>query len=362
MSYHGDIRLGDTIDIKFVTTAAATGAPTTLSGSPVVSAYYDNNVTQITSGVTLTVDFDGVTGLNNVRVAATGGNGFAAATNVELVITTGTVGGTSAVGYVVGSFSIENRSALMPSTAARKLVVDANGLADANMVKLGPTGAGTAQTARDIGASVLLSPGTGTGQLDFTSGVVKANSTQLGGAPFYTGTFQAGSSANTAVLQASTPDSQCRPGDIIQQTSGSTAGQQIEVASTSGMGGASPTATALSGQTWTPPAAGVTYTIFKKGGTVSSTASDFWSATSRTLSADGIQAIFNAAFAESYATVGTPPTMAQAMLTMIQMMSNATTSGTTMTVYKLNGTDVALTLQLNNAFPASLPTSIARDT
>ena len=43
--------------------------------------------------------------------------------------------------------------------------------------------AGTALTARDIGASVLLSSGTGTGQLDFTSGVVKANATQwLGGA------------------------------------------------------------------------------------------------------------------------------------------------------------------------------------
>lgn len=63
-----------------------------------------------------------------------------------------------------------------------KLVIDASGLADANAVKVGPTGAGTAQTARDIGASVLLSTGTGAGQLDFTSGVVKANATQwLGG-------------------------------------------------------------------------------------------------------------------------------------------------------------------------------------
>ena len=41
--------------------------------------------------------------------------------------------------------------------------------------------AGTSQTARDIGASVLLSSGTGTGQLDFTSGVVKGNVTQFGG-------------------------------------------------------------------------------------------------------------------------------------------------------------------------------------
>ncbi len=38
---------------------------------------------------------------------------------------------------------------------------------------------GTSQTARDIGASVLLSAGTGTGQLDFTSGVVKSNLVQI---------------------------------------------------------------------------------------------------------------------------------------------------------------------------------------
>lgn len=38
---------------------------------------------------------------------------------------------------------------------------------------------GTSQTGRDIGASVLLSSGTGTGQLDFTSGVVKTNLAQI---------------------------------------------------------------------------------------------------------------------------------------------------------------------------------------
>lgn len=68
---------------------------------------------------------------------------------------------------------------LAPATLNRTLVVDAAGLADANCVKLGPTGSGTAQTARDVGASVLLSTGTGAGQLDFTSGVVKANATQI---------------------------------------------------------------------------------------------------------------------------------------------------------------------------------------
>lgn len=69
--------------------------------------------------------------------------------------------------------------ALNPATAGRTLVVDSAGLADANTVKLGPSGSGTAQTARDIGASVLLSSGSGAGQLDFTSGVVKANLAQI---------------------------------------------------------------------------------------------------------------------------------------------------------------------------------------
>lgn len=109
MAHLGDITLGDTLDFKF-STVGTTGAPTTLAGTPVVSAYVGNSTTQITAGITLSVDFDGVTGLHNVRVVASGANGYAAQTNVDLVITTGTVGGTSVVGYVIGSFSIENRS------------------------------------------------------------------------------------------------------------------------------------------------------------------------------------------------------------------------------------------------------------
>lgn len=187
MSYHGDIRLGDTIDIKFCT-VQTTGAPFTLAGSPVISAYLGNNTTQLTAGITLSADFDGVTGLNNVRVVASSGNGYATATNYVLVITTGTVNSVSAVGYVVGSFSIENRSALMPVTAGRTAVVDAAGLIDANVVKIGPTGSGVAQAARDLGTSVLLSPGTGTGQLTIASGVVAADAVKLNGV--------AGSAAN----------------------------------------------------------------------------------------------------------------------------------------------------------------------
>ena len=171
--YLGDIRLGDTIHVKFPT-VGTTGAPTTLAGTPVVSAYPAASLTQLTAGITLTVDFDGVTGLHNITVVASSGNGYATATNYALVITTGTVGGTSVVGYVVGHFSIENRSALMPATATRTLVVDAAGLADANTVKVGPTGAGTAQTAGDLISrlpAALVS-----GRMDSSTGAMAATS------------------------------------------------------------------------------------------------------------------------------------------------------------------------------------------
>lgn len=129
MTYIGDFALEKTFDLKFTTVAAATGAPTTLAGTPVVSAYVDNSTTQITAGITLTVDFDALTGLHNVRVVATAANGYAAGSNYDLVLTAGTVGGTSVVGYVIGSFSIQARSGLRPTTADRTLDVTATGAA-----------------------------------------------------------------------------------------------------------------------------------------------------------------------------------------------------------------------------------------
>ncbi len=122
-----DYALGTTFDLKFTTRSFTTGAPTTLAGTPVISAYLDNNTTELTAGITLTVDFDGRTGLHNVRVVATSGNGYATATNYALVITTGTVGGVSVVGEVIGEFSLEAQSPLRPTIGGRTLDVTATG-------------------------------------------------------------------------------------------------------------------------------------------------------------------------------------------------------------------------------------------
>ena len=89
------------------TTRNTSGVPTTLGGSPAVSVYKDNSTTQSTSGVTLIADFDGVVGLNHVTIDTSADATFYAnGSHYELVITTGTVGGTSVVGEDVGSFDL----------------------------------------------------------------------------------------------------------------------------------------------------------------------------------------------------------------------------------------------------------------
>ena len=111
MSYLGDYVVGDSLDFKFTTRRFSTGAPFTLAGTPAVAAYPDNSVTELTAGITLSVDFDARTGLNNVRVVATGGNGYAAGSTYALVITAGTVDGVSVVGEVVGEFTLGRSAA-----------------------------------------------------------------------------------------------------------------------------------------------------------------------------------------------------------------------------------------------------------
>jgi len=106
-----DYTLADTIYLMFTTRAFASGAPTQLAGTPVVSAYENDSATQITAGITLGVDHDTVTGLNLLTIVATGANGYEAGKDYNMVITTGTVGGVSVVGEVVGTFSLQRSAA-----------------------------------------------------------------------------------------------------------------------------------------------------------------------------------------------------------------------------------------------------------
>jgi len=106
-----DYTVGNTIYLMFTTRQFSDGVPTVLAGGPVVSAYENDSVTQITAGITLGVSHDSVVGMNLLTIVATGANGFEAGKDYSLVVTTGTVGGVSVVGEVVGTFSLSRSAA-----------------------------------------------------------------------------------------------------------------------------------------------------------------------------------------------------------------------------------------------------------
>ena len=128
MSSLGDRALGSTVDLKFTT--SVNGVPTALAGSPAISVYQGGTTTPITSGVTFTGSYNSTTGLNDVSIVASTGNTFAAGNDYQVVITTGTLGGVSMVGFVVGEFSLNlgNVGAIAGSTTA------ANNLGDSTQV------------------------------------------------------------------------------------------------------------------------------------------------------------------------------------------------------------------------------------
>jgi len=105
--YQGDFVKGSSVVFNFNTASFSDGSPITLAGSPVLSCYKDST-TEITAGITLTVDYDSRTGMHHV-VIDTSNAAYVPFTDYDVIITTGTVGGTSVVGRKVGSFSLENR-------------------------------------------------------------------------------------------------------------------------------------------------------------------------------------------------------------------------------------------------------------
>ncbi|MCP5016114.1 MAG: hypothetical protein GY938_12715 [Ketobacter sp.] len=76
-----------------------------------VSVYEEDNTTQITAGVSLSVDYDSVTGLNQATIVATAANGYETGKSYDLVVTTGTVDSVSVVGEIVFSFTINASAA-----------------------------------------------------------------------------------------------------------------------------------------------------------------------------------------------------------------------------------------------------------
>jgi len=167
----GDFDSGSVVYGKFTTFNPSTGAPFTLGGSAALSVYKDNSTTESTAGITLTPDFDSKTGLNHFAIdTSADGTFYSAGSFFDVVITTGTVNSVSAVGSVVGRFTIRKTSALKPTTSGRTLDVSSGGEAGIDLANVGsPTAtlnlSGTTISTSQTVASVSGSVGSVTGNV-----------------------------------------------------------------------------------------------------------------------------------------------------------------------------------------------------
>lgn len=115
----GDFKPGDILRFKF-TTVNASGVPTTLAGTPVISVYKDDSVAESVAGVSLTPDFDARTGMHHVVIDTSADLAFYTdLSQFEVAITTGTVGGSSVVGYVPRRFTLGMLAGLMTAGTAQ---------------------------------------------------------------------------------------------------------------------------------------------------------------------------------------------------------------------------------------------------
>lgn len=122
---------GDTFTFRFTTRAFATGIPTALAGSPVLSAMEDAVDTAITTGVSFTAS--SVAGLNLCTIDSSQAD-FEAGKEYDVFLSAGTVGGVSVVGEVVGHFSLSREAAAVDlanatdGLGALKVLIDAVGV------------------------------------------------------------------------------------------------------------------------------------------------------------------------------------------------------------------------------------------
>ncbi len=202
MKHMGDYDASTVVYGKFTTFRPSTGAAYTLGGTPALSVYKDNSTTQSTTGVTLTADFDSVTGLNHFAIdTSADGTFYSAGSFFDIVITTGTVDSVSVVGSVVASFTIRKDSSLKPTTAGRTLDVSAGGEAGIDWANIGsPTTAvnlsatnidtdqvvasvsgAVGSVTGDVGGNVTGSVGSVSGAVGSVTGAVGSVTGNVGG-------------------------------------------------------------------------------------------------------------------------------------------------------------------------------------
>lgn len=374
MTLHlGNVPAGTTIYVPFATYDGATGASETCSGLAVtdIEIYKNGSTTQRASdnGYTLLdtdgIDFDGLTGINGFSIDLSDNTdaGFYAVGSWYWVVVSSITADSQTVNFVAATF----RLVAAENTAGTPV-------ADAVRVS------GTAQTARDIGASVLLSSGSGAGQIDLSSGKVLLQATQTGVTiPTVTTLTNlptmptdwltaAGVSAG-AVTELQSGLSTLTPADIRTAIGLAAANLDTQL-------GDLPTnaelATALAGADDAVLASIASITIPSAASNASAVRAELATelgridaaittrlATAGYTAPPSVSDIWTTALTEAYRSTGATGTAAQLLYEILQNITEFAISGTTKTAKKLDGSTTAKTYTLNSA---TAPTSITEAT
>lgn len=222
--YLGDFPAGETIYIPFHT-FNSTGASVTITGLAVtdIEIYKDGSTTQRASdaGYTLLdtdgIDFDGLTGIHgfSINTADNTDAGFFVAGSDYWVVVSAITVDSQTVNFVPAIFSIENRSALRPTTAGRTLDVASTGEAGLDFSNVNiPVGAvkalgfidnGTLQSATASGA-VLRSAASFANDLIIGSIIVIVGGTGVGQARVIHDSVLTGDAISISPDWVTTPD------------------------------------------------------------------------------------------------------------------------------------------------------------
>jgi len=133
MSNFGDIQQGDSVNAFFSTSDQAGAAATITSGSVVI--YKDGTTSNSTSGATLTVDVNSLTGFHRVTITTSSDASFYSVGSTFSVVVAGTVDSQS-VRAVVGTFSVQARTGAGGRVTSQNLGLIEQG--QATTVAIGP--------------------------------------------------------------------------------------------------------------------------------------------------------------------------------------------------------------------------------
>jgi len=404
--YLGDFKAGKTVYLPFDT--QVNGLPTTASAATV--KVYKNAVTttEVTTGVTTSLDFDSLTGMHMVAVDTSSDGAFYAAGNEYSVALTALTLSGSTVRIWLGSFSIENRAVnwaqvCSPTTAVNlsatnidvdQVVASVSGAVGSVTGAVGSVTGLTAATVHadldDIQARLPAALGAnGNIKADvrdysgtagtFAAGRPEVNATHAAGTAWNSGAIGAATLASDTITAAKIATdaitaakiaadaigaSELAADAVTEIQSGLSTLTQANVRTAVGLASANldtqldalPTNAELATALGTADDA----TLAAIAALVIPTAAQNRAEMdSNSTKLAAIATLFTTAMTESYNADGAAPTPAQALFVIMQRLTEFAIAGTTITAKKLDGSTTAFTLTLDDA---SNPTSSTRAT